>query len=93
MQYNAKAKLATLLRKSSIPYQTTYQSLIIGNVSISFFPDQETITFRDNRHPNISFGTHYSHPSTLINKYNTFSAMMNTFIKGHRVFNIPITLN
>jgi hypothetical protein len=93
MQYNAKAKLATLLRKNSIPYQTNYHSLIIGNISISFFPDQETITFRDNRHPSISFNTHYSHPSTLICKYNDFSAMIHNFHKGSRVFNIPVTLN
>jgi hypothetical protein len=93
MNYNSKAKLATLLRKKSIPYTTNSNQLIVSSIHISFFPEEETITFRHPQFSSIHFNTHYAHPHTLLDKLHTFHNMIKLMARGKAVFNIPIFHN
>lgn len=93
MSYKAKAKLAALLRKHSIPYSTSIQGLIIGHVTILFEPGLETIQFIDNRFTRITFTTHYYQPDTLLSKYFHFCEMMKQFVQVKSFFESQISLN
>jgi hypothetical protein len=79
--YNAKAKLATSLRKQDIHYETGKDFLKIKTVSLSFFPDLERISFRDCRLSEISFNINYSHPSTLLFNLHRFSQLIDILLQ------------
>lgn len=93
MSYKSKHRFQHYLRRLCIPYETAAGYLKINNVSIRFYEDFETITFRDNRLPYISFTTPYSEPSTLLYNLKRFNKMIGHFLTGHKIFNLPINLN
>lgn len=93
MQYNSKAKFATHLRKHSIPYTTSKEFIVIGHVYIQFNIKDKYVKFSDNRYHKIQFNTPYSHPQTLLYKYQTFKKMILNMMLGESVYNIPIHYN
>jgi hypothetical protein len=91
--YNAKPKFAKLLRTKNIRYQTFPNFIVIGTVTLTFNPDEETVTFRDARMSYISLRSHLTTPCLILVKLYEFIQMLTNFKCGAGIFNHELHKN
>lgn len=89
MSAATKRSFQLVLKSNNTPFITTKDTTFIGNVSMSWFPLKDYVTFRDNRFSIFSFNTPIATPATLLKKLIQFRSMIKKLESNNGFRNVP----